>query len=708
MSRSWETVDPPDVSKPRVRKTLIKRANKRTGYQVGADQWIVNGDPKLGDSYTTYHVHLPQGGKKYHCSCQDHSGGHFRPLCSHIIYVSRARKGRVEFVPHPDGDKFAGTLDSQAERFVTNDDPSPEVPLSVPPYVEGSGKSIKESRTALHWEYGGWDNPFLPGWVKYLRPEQYTAVNEILELYAEGKKVVFLDAPTGAGKTLIGELVRRKFSPRRALYTCSTKTLQDQFLKDFTYAAVIKGRANYPTVDNPKAFPIIAANACDAHRTELPACAKCPEDEILYDTPHCDLCHPVSLCPYRIAKATMLSSSLAVANIAYLLAAANYQEFLNKETLTIVDEADVLESELMRFVEFRISAGAMKKYRISKPPEKKTVRKTWVEWIREIALPALWDALDQADARAKGGNVRARVEVQRIWGMIEKLRWLGGWIPENKRENIDEAWGEDLLENWVYADYEQGHVAFKPIDVRDHAQDYLWDHAERWLLMSASIISAQQMAADLGLEDDEWGVVNVPSNFPPEQRPIYVQPIANMTFKEKDTAWPTMRERVREVSEQRHPDERILVHTVSYALAKYLATGEPRAYTYTNAAGREEALRGWLQSRSGIMFAPSFDRGIDLPNDECRAVIVAKIPYPNLKDKQINKRLYTQGGQGWYAMLTVRSLIQMTGRAMRSVDDHCEIYLLDRQFMSNVYRKSKRLLPEWWQEALVMSGIPKG
>jgi len=228
--------------------------------------------------------------------------------------------------------------------------------------------------------------------------------------------------------------------------------------------------------------------------------------------------------------------------------------------------------------------------------------------------------------------------------------------------------------------------------------------------MSATIISAQQMAEDLGLEDDEWGVVTIGSSFPIEQRPIFVQPVANMTWKEQDTEWPKMASMVENIADY-HGGERILVHTVSYKLAEYIERrldgNQHRVFTYQNSKQREQALSDWLESENGIMLAPSFERGVDLKDDLCRVIVVAKVPFPSLGDKQVNGRLYTKGGQGWYSMLTVRSIVQMTGRGMRSKDDWCETYILDRQFVKNIMNKNRNLLPKWWSDALVRSGIPK-
>lgn len=69
----------------------------------------------------------------------------------------------------------------------------------------------------------------LPSWVQSLREHQVTAVREIVEAF-EDVDVVFLDAPVGAGKTLIGELVRHEMNVDKGLYVCTDKALQDQFL----------------------------------------------------------------------------------------------------------------------------------------------------------------------------------------------------------------------------------------------------------------------------------------------------------------------------------------------------------------------------------------------------------------------------------------------------------------------------------------------
>jgi Rad3-related DNA helicase len=93
-------------------------------------------------------------------------------------------------------------------------------------------------------------------------------------------------------------------------------------------------------------------------------------------------------------------------------------------------------------------------------------------------------------------------------------------------------------------------------------------------------------------------------------------------------------------------------------------------------------------------------RGVDFDGDKCRVQVVAKCPFPNLGDKKISARMHLPGGDLWYQVQTVRSMVQMTGRAVRGPDDWATTYILDKQFAVNVYRKSLRLFPRWWRDAV--------
>lgn len=203
-----------------------------------------------------------------------------------------------------------------------------------------------------------------------------------------------------------------------------------------------------------------------------------------------------------------------------------------------------------------------------------------------------------------------------------------------------------------------------------------------------------------------WAGISVPSTFSPDRRPIYVHPIVAMTRKTEDEARPLIAQAIEKVT-ARHPDDKILIHTVSYSLNRFIEDTLRqsdqlfRVVTYNAAVEKQRAIDRYLSQPGAIFLAPSLDRGIDLPGDDCRVIVVCKVPFPSLGDKQVSARMHSKGGQSWYAVRTIRSLVQMTGRGMRSADDFCESYILDKMFIDSIWRRNRNLIPQWWADALV-------
>lgn len=206
-----------------------------------------------------------------------------------------------------------------------------------------------------------------------------------------------------------------------------------------------------------------------------------------------------------------------------------------------------------------------------------------------------------------------------------------------------------------------------------------------------------------------YTTIRVPSSFPASSRPVYAYPIADMTHRNKDIAYPKVCQAVRDVC-KKHGTEKILVHTVNYELTalldKYLQDNletEQRILSYSRREDKQPTVDSYLHSEEpAVLLAPSLERGIDLPGNQCSAIIIAKVPYPSLGDKQVSQRLYGTGASGklWYSCETIRAIVQMTGRGMRSAEDRCESYILDEQFVTNIWRRNRALLPSWWSEAV--------
>lgn len=641
----------------RFKPTLVERARKREVYPAGSGKWIVPGNEDLGDSYP--HYTITEQDNWHHCTCRDHAGGQYRPVCSHVIAVLLWKE---EHDSYEDGQEVGAAPTPGSEEGAALSSVAEEAPSSITP-----------------WD-PAWGHPPLPGWVQEFRPHQLDAIEDVLDAFERGKKVVFLDAPTGSGKTLIAEAVRRKLGGR-AVYTCTTKTLQDQFLRDYEYASVLKGRDNYETILAP--FPDVTCGDCTNKGND-----------------DCNWCPTVSECPYQVAKADALGNNLAVLNTAYALNAWNSPKpFFANRDLAIMDECDLLESALMGWVEVRISERKRKQHGLREPEvlDKRRVnqygekwREDWLRWVRDT-VPVLSQALKKIDPHTT--DVRS----------IREAKWLS-----NTLANLDILQGGLEFEDvkWVYDMDRHNAVVFKPVEVSRFGQEYLWKHADRFLLMSATVISGEEMANSLGLEEDEWEVVKVPSTFPVENRPIHAMFAGRVTNKTYNGVIDDLGRYLRAIVEH-HSGERMLIHTVSYKLARDLhgyLKGIPHTRTYSNARERELILEWMRRTEGAVVLAPSFDRGVDLPGDYCTVQVVAKVPYPYLGDKQVSARLNTgYPGQVWFNAQTARTLVQMTGRGVRSDVDRCTTYIIDGQFL-DFWKKNRRLFPEWWKEAVDFTG----
>lgn len=775
---SWETTSYKGSKGGLLKPSLVKRAKKRECYaQTEPGWWKVVGKSSLGDAYGDYMVHLrdnddhglPPEKADYWCTCQNTTGGEFRPICSHKTSVVLKRQEdpwpwdewneqEGELTDSPDGlsgvvddigdvmddgedEGFEGTaeeLDEEdPEDEVTVDTQAPE-PRQVPPTSEflwemdshelDPDTVLLPSQMALTSQ-----EPLLPEKFATYRPEQWQAICEIKEAFDAGFKVVMVSAPTGAGKTLIGESARRMVGSR-GIYTCTTKVLQDQIERDFDeYARVLKGRSNYPTLDamNQMGFSGMTDTTpttadCDLKRAALPACVKCSGygagsswGEGGVEGRHCSHCHPWSKCPYQVAKMEAARSRMAVLNTALFLADTNYvsNSLFRGWPIVIIDEADKLEEELMRFIEVQVTPGMRRACGVGLPKHK-GVDEEWARWLVDEMIPGLLKTTKRLESQLKltldgVPDVKASRQLK---SMTNLLRQLSGVIEYVEEEET----GDDIPQittGWVYTglegrntDVEKATITFKPVMVRDYAQAVLWEKAQRFVLMSATLISGEQIAYDLGLEDDEWTVVEVPSSFPVERRPIIPAGEVALSNKTMDEAYPVIERQVAEILEQ-HPNERVLIHSVSYKLTKeifYRMRKRPavadRMVTYFNAREREGALERYLSMDNGVIVAPSFDRGVDLAGDDCSVIIVAKVPYPYVGDAQIKARLYGTGRRGriWYAMQTIRTICQMTGRGMRHKDDQCVTYVLDSNF-NRLHSEHRKLFPNWWSDAIVWS-----
>jgi len=488
------------------------------------------------------------------------------------------------------------------------------------------------------------------------------------QVVASEKPLFLLEAPTGSGKSLLALAAHSLMSKPRTAYLVSTKQLQDQIEQDF-HIPVLKGRNNYPCLHFQDLFPDVTSEICKDYLAG---------DECEFEVD----------CPYLRDKRRALASSICVLNYPLFFSEANYVGGFSGLTYLVLDEVDKVEDHLMSFIEVSITPLLMRRLSIG-PPKYKTKLESWIEWVGDL-------------------KAKTQQEVEKI-GSPEDLSptRLKDLIRLKRISRRLEFLASSLDEGWVMEQSESSKafspIVFKPVKISGFAPDNLWKHTIRSLGMSATVIGAQAMAMDLGLHSWDADFVNLPSPFPVEDRRVEYIPVANITHKTKDIEYPKLSDAIDKVL-RKHPKEKVLIHAVSYDLRNFLMSYLRPTYHGLMTHDRNDraiALERFKSYNQPMAFiSPSMERGIDLPGDLCRVIIVAKVPYPNLGSPQVNKRLHGfSDGSLWYARRTARSLVQMTGRATRFQGDWSVSYILDEQF-GHLVGRSGSLFPEWWKSAV--------
>lgn len=543
-----------------------------------------------------------------------------------------------------------------------------------------------------------------PGWFTEFKPHQEAIVDRVVDAF-DRSRVVVLEAPTGTGKTLIAEAVRQRLSEEhrasfmlehavhhpdaladhirnspaghwlahKTRYLCSTKALQRQFVNDFPYARLLQGRANYPTLYGGGG---VTCDDC-LWTKQRKSCAWCEVDDDGDPT-------AILRCPYRAAKEAAIRSPLAVLNTAYWLREVNGVGQMALSQLIVIDEADRLESEVMGFVEVKVARWLRE--RLANPsPARKTVASAWDTWIRDEVAPEVLAELNRCfETEPK----RAR-RLGQLLHQLMTVRMADG--------------------RWVMQEDDKGGVSFKPVWVSSLGHELIWQHQDKFLLMSATVISADVMMRNLGCSD--YTYVRGPSVIPRQRRPVVLRPTVDMSRKavEADSSsWERLAlECVRAIQE--YPGVRVLVHAVSYKLGAYLAkvldSAFPRRVVFVRSSSeRDTQLARFKELPAGVLVAPAMERGIDLKGDLCRVVIWAKLPKPDLSDAQVKAKLYSgKSGQDWYDVETIRAVVQGAGRGVRGEDDWGVTFILDSQ-ITRLLRERRELWPKWFLDALDQSG----
>jgi hypothetical protein len=155
----------------------------------------------------------------------------------------------------------------------------------------------------------------------------------------------------------------------------------------------------------------------------------------------------------------------------------------------VIDECDTLEQVLGGFIEISIGPRIQQEYGI-REPDKKTVSTAWQAWVEPTATQIQWH-LNKLQSAFDNSSDTEQIILGRRLNSLSRLSSSFD-ILKDEDHGIQSG-------NWVYTGYENGYINFKPIRFDALAGRYLWRHATKFLLMSATIISSDVMAESLGI-----------------------------------------------------------------------------------------------------------------------------------------------------------------------------------------------------------------
>jgi ATP-dependent DNA helicase DinG len=596
-------------------------------------------------------------------------------------------------------------------------------------------------------------SPFVQNFpFQTLRKNQDYILNEIDSAFRSEYRYIILEAPTGIGKSPIGIAAARTLGTS---YICvSTKDLQAQYARDFPFVKTVKGKNNFTCnvredfIENGKfictlcpgskfkslrgcyhtsvdhapclSHPSFQSGNCRyktferdytvANRGTMDEKVFIDEDTIRgYRDRYSEWSYPKDSklkeelriwrpCEYYNQLAIALVSSHTIFNYAMFLSLLKYRTKnpIPPRNVLILDEAHKLEEEIVKFTGISISKRHYKRYipDFEIPNYGLDDLEKWIEFLDNL-VKNIVDSARNSVSRLGGDKVEENVLVMEAMMDQTKLMEAGMEISSNRN-------------NWVLAKIKkEGHevtkVEFKPIDV-SHYCGRILNHCDKTIMMSATILDKDAFCRTVGLAPESVKFIQLGSDFPVWNRPIYPLNVAPLNYKtlNEDCVQKGLAKIIDTIM-TKHSSEKGIIHTTSYKQLNFIRENisqdnRCRLLETDPEVERDEVVTKHMNAtKPTVLISPSLHLGLDLKDDLSRFQIITKVPYPSLGDRWIDEKRKRNGQ--WYIWQTALKLVQGYGRSIRSDEDWAVTYVLDSMFESFVNR-NKNILPHWFLESI--------
>jgi ATP-dependent DNA helicase DinG len=557
---------------------------------------------------------------------------------------------------------------------------------------------------------------FLPKDFQW-RKSQKEAIIEIYNAYKNGVKTVILDSPVGSGKSLIGMVVAWVLNQenKKGYILASEISLQEQYEKDFNrfhfHWGSIKGIDNYMCIDN------MEKNSLGTCRIRNKPAVKMP-------------CYKE--CPYYSARAEAAASSTSLLNYAYWLIMMNYvnksmgdDAIFKPRDFCICDEGhkllDIIQNhysphfdkktieKLEKLTEF-FAVFKVKDHIENFKDLKKNIALLFKTENQDTLHEILLEIEESFEKYFPSIELlKKRVEEDyphdnppREWReALRNCDWLKDLHckVEDFNDIIDKTATRNLIKNPSGDD----ELTFNCLHESYMMHKYFHQWTGFTILMSATFADPSKYLKSIALSSAKY--IKIDSHFNFSKSPIYFYNKNRMTYNQMEKNLPWLYLKVDEILEK-HKYENGIIHTASYDLAMKIYENIPKRHRrriliYNGTEEKREVLNILKVNKNKVLMGPSLTEGLDLRDDWSRFQIFAKVPYLSLSDRFVATKLKIN--PDWYREKAVISILQGTGRSVRSETDWAITYILDGALADLIHNNRKSFPTEFMQRLKIVN-----
>jgi hypothetical protein len=433
-----------------------------------------------------------------------------------------------------------------------------------------------------------------------------------------------------------------------------TKSLQDQYKNTFDDTGILKGQSNYK---------------CALDDTLSVDIAPCIYVQGLKND-----CWKHNKCPYYNSRNEMLKQKFSSLNYSMFF---SLPEHLKKRKIIICDEGSELEEQLVgQFsceidIPFLVKTGTQ----LTSFPTQETPVKV-VSWLNELIASVVQNIEDYKkflkDSKGSPEYFKKSGEYTKLINLQGNLQILVSTYYDS----------EYIIEK------ENKIIKFTPLKV-DKLSQYIFNHADHIIIMSATIIDHKNFCKNLGISKYEY--IEVDTEFDHSKGPIHIMVKQKLNYSNLKGMLPTLANQVEGILKE-HACDKGIIHTHTQYIADYMRDNVKTSRLLCREAGvkNEDILELHEKTHAPtVLVSPSMTYGVDLKGDLAKFQIILKAPWLPTKDKRVEKMMKLD--KQWYSNKMLCSLVQACGRGIRSIDDECVTYILDGSIFDVIIRNKPKL-----------------